>query len=71
QWHYKKKGGDHAMLTHVLFLVRRLGQQRERGQGLAEYGLIITLIALVCVLAISAVGGSLADMYNTVAALFQ
>jgi pilus assembly protein Flp/PilA len=55
----------------MLFLIRRLEQQRERGQGLAEYGLIITLIALVCVLAISAVGGSLADMYNTVAALFQ
>lgn len=44
---------------------------RERGQGLAEYGLIITLIALVCVLAISAVGRSLSDMINTVAAIFQ
>ncbi|MFN3373202.1 MAG: Flp family type IVb pilin, partial [Chloroflexus sp.] len=44
---------------------------REHGQGLAEYGLIITLIALVCVLAISAVGGSLSDMINTVAAIFQ
>lgn len=44
---------------------------RERGQGLAEYGLIITLIALVCVLAISAIGGSLSDMINTVAAIFQ
>lgn len=44
---------------------------RERGQGLAEYGLIITLIALVCVLAISAIGGSLFDMISTVAAIFQ
>ncbi|WP_298490041.1 Flp family type IVb pilin [uncultured Chloroflexus sp.] len=44
---------------------------RERGQGLAEYELIITLIALVCVLAISAIGGSLSDMITTVAAIFQ
>lgn len=44
---------------------------RERGQGLAEYGLIITLIALVCVLAISAIGGSLSEMITTVAAIFQ
>lgn len=59
------------VIRYLPRLVHTLRLHRERGQGLAEYGLIITLIALVCVLAISTIGGSLSDMYNTVAALFQ
>ncbi len=51
--------------------LQSLLDRRAPGQGLAEYGLIITLIALVCVLAISAVGGSVSDMINSVAAIFQ
>ncbi|WP_298819601.1 Flp family type IVb pilin [Chloroflexus sp.] len=57
-----------AIQLAILLITGR--QYRERGQGLAEYGLIITLIALVCVAAISAVGGSLSDMFNTVRAIF-
>lgn len=59
------------VVRHLPRIMHALRLHRERGQGLAEYGLIITLIALVCVLAISAIGGSLSDMYNTVAAIFQ
>lgn len=59
------------ILHHFLAIVLAIGQWRERGQGLAEYGLIITLIALVCVLAMITIGDSLSDMYNTVAAIFQ
>ncbi len=58
-------------LHHFSVMVFTIGRQRERGQGMAEYGLIITLIALVCVLAMISIGGSLSDMYNTVAAIFQ
>ena len=38
----------------------------ERGQGLAEYGLIILLVALAAVVAITALGGQLATLFNTI-----
>lgn len=38
----------------------------ERGQGLAEYGLIILLVALAAVVAITALGGQLATLFQTI-----
>ncbi|MGH2628575.1 MAG: Flp family type IVb pilin [Anaerolineales bacterium] len=32
----------------------------EEGQGLAEYGLILALIAVVCIAALTALGGGIA-----------
>lgn len=38
---------------------RRLRKEGEAGQGLAEYALILTFIALACVVALSALGISI------------
>ena len=38
----------------------------ERGQGLAEYGLIILLVALAAVIAITALGGTLSDLFERI-----
>jgi pilus assembly protein Flp/PilA len=35
-------------------------QTRDEGQGLAEYGLILALIAVACIVALTALGGGIA-----------
>jgi pilus assembly protein Flp/PilA len=45
-----------------VFLVLR----REEGQGLAEYGLILTLIAVVAVLAVLFIGGTLSGLLSVI-----
>lgn len=37
----------------------------EEGQGLAEYGLILALIAVACVAALTALGGAVAGLMTT------
>lgn len=37
---------------------------KEEGQGLAEYGLILVLIAVVIVVALMLIGPQVADMYQ-------
>lgn len=40
--------------------------KEESGQGMAEYGLILALIAVVCVAALTALGGGLRDKFTAV-----
>lgn len=49
----------------VLGLVVRL--RSEAGQALAEYGLILALIAIVCLLALGALGAALLGQLDAVA----
>jgi pilus assembly protein Flp/PilA len=39
----------------------------EEGASLAEYGLLLALIAVVCIAAITLLGGNISTMFNTVA----
>jgi pilus assembly protein Flp/PilA len=39
----------------------------EAGQGLVEYGLIIVLISIVCIVALTAVGTALNDVFTQIA----
>ena len=39
-------------------------KQRERGQGLIEYALIMVLIAIVVVLVLALVGDSIVNLWN-------
>lgn len=39
----------------------------ERGQGLAEYGMILGLIAVVCVVAVGLLGTNIKTILNNVA----
>ncbi len=41
-------------------------KEEESGQGLVEYALIVGLIALACVAAISAAGGSIEDIWDKI-----
>lgn len=45
--------------------LRKLGR-KEEGQSLVEYGLIITLIAVVVVVALTAMGGQLGTLFNNI-----
>ena len=38
----------------------------ERGQGLTEYALIIALIAVVCIVAVLALGNQISTLFGTV-----
>jgi pilus assembly protein Flp/PilA len=39
----------------------------EEGASLAEYGLLLALIAVVCIAAITLLGGNISTMFNTMA----
>jgi Flp pilus assembly pilin Flp len=54
------KGGN-GMLDLIL---RRL--RSEEGQTLVEYTLIVSLIAVICVAALSVTGTSVSDILNTI-----
>ena len=49
-------------LTALINLVRR----DEEGQGLAEYALILALIAIVAIIALLFLGGQISGILNTV-----
>lgn len=45
------------------------GRDAEQGQGLAEYTLILTLIALVCIVALTLLGQNIAAFLTNLAAM--
>lgn len=47
--------------------VKKVFKKDEEGQGLAEYGLILALIAVVCVGALTALGTSIQGLLNQLA----
>lgn len=57
------------MILHLQFLApylkARFGQD-ERGASLVEYALLVALIAVVCVGAVSALGGKTNDKFTEV-----
>ncbi len=48
-------------------LARASEKSNETGQGLAEYGLILSLIAVVCLVALTALGASISGLLNGLA----
>lgn len=53
------------MLQHLLFWLKAT-LKREDGQDLAEYALLISLIAVALVLIIGAVAGGIGNIFNAV-----
>ena len=54
-------------LSIILETIRmRFAALDERGQGLAEYGLILALIAVVAVAALTGLGGAIVNELSTV-----
>jgi pilus assembly protein Flp/PilA len=56
------------MITLYTFVQTWLEARRDddRGASLVEYALLVALIAVVCIAAISLLGGSAADKFSTV-----
>ncbi len=52
------------MLHYLLTWVRTL--KREDGQDLAEYALLIALIAVALVLVVGALAGGIGNIFNTI-----
>ena len=51
---------------HFAPYLRALLGRSERGAALVEYALLVALIAVVCIAAISLLGGSARDKFSTV-----
>lgn len=56
------------MLKQFLTLqMRMLGKKSVKGQSLAEYGLILALVAVFCIGALQLLGGNVSTMINNLA----
>jgi len=53
------------MMALYEYIVSRM--QSEEGAALAEYGLLVALIAAVCIVAVTAVGTSVSGVFTTIA----
>ena len=47
-------------------MLARFIEKREEGQGLAEYALILALIAIVAILALTFLGGQISTILSTI-----
>jgi pilus assembly protein Flp/PilA len=55
-------------LTSLLLRIAPRSASDESGQGMAEYGLILALVAVVVIVALTALGGGIGNTLNTVTA---
>ncbi|TMB68074.1 MAG: Flp family type IVb pilin [Chloroflexi bacterium] len=60
------------MLSKINETLTRLATrvEREDGQALAEYGLLLALIAVVCILALTALGLAIAGTLSSITGAF-
>ena len=56
------------MLRRIICFVRDCVPEREEGQGLVEYGMVLLGISIAVLVALFALGPRLNDFYNTVGA---
>ena len=54
-------------VTPARTFFRRFVTRQEEGASLAEYGLLLALIAVVCIIAITAFGSTLSSMFSSIA----
>lgn len=54
------------MAMHYLWVRAKAALQREQGQGMVEYGLIIALVAIGLVTALVALKGNLASVFSNI-----
>ena len=56
-----------AYVTTLLFLVRdRMEGSKDRGATAVEYGLLVGLIAVVIIVAVTALGANLVTLFNQI-----
>ena len=56
-------------MSNLITSVRSLFglKSREEGATMVEYGLMVALIAVVCVVAVTALGGKLSTLFTSIA----
>jgi pilus assembly protein Flp/PilA len=54
-------------MRNLLSVIRRPFAAKEEGATLAEYGLLLALIAVVCLAAITLLGTTISSMFSVVA----
>jgi pilus assembly protein Flp/PilA len=59
--------GRYTMKLRDWYELFRIQLQREEGQTMAEYGLLIALVAIVVISAITLLGTNLSSAFNTIA----
>ena len=47
-----------------------MATETERGAGLAEYGILLLLILVACLIAMQTLGTTISDLYNTITSQF-
>jgi pilus assembly protein Flp/PilA len=57
----------HQMFAATRKFLRKYVTRSEEGATMAEYGLLLALIAVVCLTAITALGTKISSMFNTLA----
>jgi pilus assembly protein Flp/PilA len=57
------------MLTYAMLMVKNYlaTLEQEEGQGMAEYGLILALIAVVVIVALNVLGPAISNLMTSVA----
>jgi pilus assembly protein Flp/PilA len=61
------KGGAPTMKLRDWFELVRIHLARQEGQTMAEYGLLIALIAIVVIAAVTLLGNNLTSAFSTIA----
>lgn len=54
-------------MFYLVNWMRKLPLKREEGQGLAEYALILVLIAIVAIAALTLLGGNISAVLSSIA----
>ena len=60
-------GREPTVVQYFAMVLDSLRNREDEGQGLVEYGLIIALVAVVCITALEALGGSVSTVLGDVA----
>jgi len=57
-----------GLTTHIARRVTALEERLvdQRGQGMVEYGLILVLVSIAVVIALTALGGQLNSVFNSI-----
>ena len=59
------------MIGHMVRLQNTIAQREERGAALAEYGLLLALVALVAMAILATFGDTLADTFGFASETFN
>jgi len=62
---------ERGLAGHVMRTFGSRAQQEEAGASLVEYALLVALIALVCIVAVSLVGGDASNKFSQVGSALQ